>query len=212
MLPEGYARLRLLFVDDAAHTRLLLREILRSRGLSQIKIVESAAAAFAAIVAQPPDIVFTDWEMPERSSIELIHDIRERPSSPDPLLPVILLTANSDTEHVIAARDAGASGYVMKPITLGHILERVVDVVTKPNPFVFSAGYKGPERRGVARPSGPDDGGSAFLALAPDGLLQAKVRGDWEAFRVALARRAEAIEAARRVIGHTAVTPLPATP
>lgn len=214
MLPEGYARLRLLFVDDAAHTRLLLREILRGSGLTHIQIVESAAAAFAAIVAQPPDIAFTDWEMPERSGIELIHDIREHPASPDPLLPVILLTANSDKEHVIAARDAGASGYVMKPITLGHILERVVDVVTKPNLFVFSAGYKGPERRGVARPSGSDDGGSGFLVLAPDGLLLAKVRGDREAFRAALTRRAEGIEAARRVIGHTAtaVTPLPAAP
>ena len=210
MLPEGYARLRLLFVDDAAHTRLLLREILRGSGLSQIKTVESAAAAFAAIVAQPPDIVFTDWEMPDRSGLELIHDIRERPDSPDPLLPVILLTGNSDQQHVIAARDAGASGYVMKPITLGHIVERVIDVVTKPNPFIFSAAYKGPERRGVARPASPLD--ATFLVVAPDGLLQAKVRGDREAFRVALARRAAAIDAARRVIGHTAATPPPASP
>ena len=48
--------------------------------------------------AEPPDIVFTDWQMPGESGLDLIRYIRERPDSPDPLLPVILLTANGDAD------------------------------------------------------------------------------------------------------------------
>ncbi len=211
MLPDGYARLRLLFVDDAAHTRLLLREILRNSGLTHIKIVESAVAAYAAIIAEPPDLVFTDWEMPDRSGLELIHDIRQRLDSPDPLLPVILLTANGDKDHVIAARAAGANGFLIKPITLGRIIEQVTDAVTKPSSFIVSATYKGPNRRGIERPTDANRGASEFLELPPDGLLLAKVRGDRGAFRVALDRRAAAIVAARRVIARSSATVLSAS-
>ena len=73
-------------------------------------IVDSVAAAYRVIQAEPPDLVFTDWQMPGESGLDLIRYIRERPDSPDPLLPVILLTANGDAEHVLRARKAGADG------------------------------------------------------------------------------------------------------
>ena len=131
MPSENYGRLKLLFIDDAPHTRLLLREMLRNTNWSHAEFVDSAKAAIAQIKANPPDVVFTDWQMPGQSGLDLIRAIREFPDLPDPLLPVILLTAKGDSEHVITARMAGATDYLVKPISLNRIIERVTHVVTE---------------------------------------------------------------------------------
>jgi CheY-like chemotaxis protein len=96
MATEDYSHLKLLFVDDAPHTRLLLREITRGSCWKNAEFVDNAFAAFEMIQTSRPDLVITDWQMPGRNGLELIHDIRQRPDSPDPLLPVILLTASGD--------------------------------------------------------------------------------------------------------------------
>ena len=209
-MAEHYERLKLLFVDDAQYTRFLLREILRGTHWTNAEIVGSAAEAFERIIAEPPDLVFTDWQMPGQSGLDLIRDIRLRPDSPDPLLPVILLTANGDVEHVISAREAGASGYLVKPIALGRITERVVDVVTRQRPFIVSPNYKGPDWRRIDEPAdferrGGDQPASNVIVLPPDGLLLAKVHGDVVAFREAMRRRAEAIAIVKQVTGLTGV-------
>jgi CheY-like chemotaxis protein len=57
---ESYGRLKLLFVDEAAHTRLMLREMLRNTQWPQAAFADSAAAAFQQIRANVPDVVITD--------------------------------------------------------------------------------------------------------------------------------------------------------
>jgi CheY-like chemotaxis protein len=203
MAIENYHRLKLLFVDDALHTRTLLREVLRGTEWTNADIVDSAETAFKLIQMHPPDLVFTDWQMPGQSGLDLIRDIRERVESPDPLLPVILLTANGDAEHVLGACDAGANGFLVKPISLGRITERVVDVVTRPRSFIVSHVYRGPDRRRGGRPRGGEGQSQELLppgaiVLPPDGLLLAKVRGEPGAIREALLRRIESIAIVRR--------------
>jgi CheY-like chemotaxis protein len=196
MLPDGYSRLKLLFVDDALPTRILLRETLRGTGLQSVTIVDDATTAFEAIKTNPPDLVFTDWQMPGRSGLDLLRDIREHPESPDPLLPVILLTAKDSAEHVLRGRDAGATAYLIKPITLGRIVERSVDAVTKPRAFVVSRSYVGPDRRRTRSTSDPP---GDIVVIPPDYLLAAKVKGDRNALRLALQARADAAATVRRI-------------
>jgi DNA-binding response OmpR family regulator len=197
MATENYGRLKLLFVDDAAHTRLLLREMLRKTGWPNVEFAESAAAAFEQIKVNLPDLVFTDWQMPGESGLDLIRAIRERADSPDRLLPVILLTANGDAEHVLDARTAGATDFLVKPISMNRIVERVINAVTRPRPFIVSPTYKGPDWRRAGQPGDASDRSQELpagsIVLPPDGLLLAKVRGDPAAIREARQRRAEAI-------------------
>ncbi len=202
MASENYGRLKLLFVDDAPHTRLLLREMLRSTYWSHAEIADSAKAAIVEIRANPPDVVFTDWQMPGQSGLDLIRAIRELPDLPDPLLPVILLTAKGDSEHVITARMAGATDYLVKPISLNRIIERVTHVVTRQRPFIVSSSYTGPDWRRVGQPgNGEEPLPPGAVVLPPDGLLLAKVRGDRDAFGAALQSRAEAIALVHRMVG-----------
>jgi CheY-like chemotaxis protein len=203
MVIENYGRLQLLFVDDAPYTRHLLRELLRSTAWRNAAIVESAAAAFREIQSEPPDLVFTDWQMPGESGLDLIRFIRQRPESPDPLLPVILLTANGDAEHVLRARNAGATDYLVKPFSLSRIADRVTRAVTKQGSFIVSSLYSGPDWRHVGHAGNGGERSQDLLppdaiVLPPDGLLLAKARGEPGAIREARQRRAEAIAIVRR--------------
>jgi DNA-binding response OmpR family regulator len=209
MTIESYGRLKLLFVDDAAHTRLMLREMLRTTKWPQAEFADSAASAFQQIRANVPDLVITDWQMPGESGLDLIRMIRQHRDSPDRLLPVILLTANGDAQHVIGARKAGAIDFLVKPVSMKRIVERVINAVTRPRSFIVSASYVGPDWRRPAgqpmdpkaRPEEPLPAGA--VVLPPDGLLLAKVRGDPAEIRDALERRAAAsatVAAALRVV------------
>jgi hypothetical protein len=101
-------------------------------------------------------------------------------------------------EHVLGARNAGAIDFLVKPISMKRIVERVMNAVTNPRPFIVSPEYVGPERRGLpgqgeeltVRPDGPLPEGT--VVLPPDALLLAKVRGDEAAIREARERRADA--------------------
>jgi CheY-like chemotaxis protein len=198
MVTEHYGRLKLLFVDDAPHTRLMLREMLRSTEWPNAEFADSAAAALKQILVNPPDLVFTDWQMPGQSGLDLIRAIRERPDSPDPLLPVILLTASGGAEYVLGARKAGATDFLVKPISMNRIIERVMNAVTNPRPFIVSPTYKGPDWRRPGQPAVANDRRrdelpAGSFVLPPDFLLLAKVRGDPAAIHEARQRRDESI-------------------
>jgi CheY-like chemotaxis protein len=190
----NYGRLKLLFVDDAPNTRLMLRELLRSTEWPNADFADSAAAALEMIRRNPPDLVFTDWQMPGESGLDLIRSVRAGPDSRDPMLPMILLTANGGTEYVLEARKAGATDFLVKPISRARIVERVISAVTKQRPFIVSPSYTGPDWRRATQPGGglePLPPGA--IVLPPDGLLLAKVQDDHMAIREAQQRRATAI-------------------
>jgi len=195
MLPYGYQNLRLLIVDDEPATLRMLRAILAKIGLSQVTEATSVDQAVPLIHSESPDLVLTDWTMPGSSGLELVNQLRRDPDSPDPLLPIMLVTASADLEQVKAARDAGANGYLVKPFAPRRIAERILELVNSPRSFVVAPGYVGPDRRRVQRsvaverrdPLQPAPGA---LLLPPDGLLAARVSGDEGALEEARRRRA----------------------
>ena len=204
MLPDGFAQLKLMFVDDALPTRELLRGMLDHGGLQEVTIVDGAAVAFEMIKGGLPDLVFTDWQMPERSGLELLRDIRTSPDSPDPMLPVFMLTVKDRADYVIRGRNAGATGYLIKPITLSGIVDRITDAVMSPRSFVVAPNYVGPDRRQGRSPIGAERRAEAPafepVIIPPDHLLAAKVRRDERALERALQARADAIELIRRTL------------
>lgn len=196
MLPPGAANLHILVVDDVAQTRLLLRGVLRNLGFVHVTETTSVEEAVEAILVSVPDIVITDWEMPERSGMELLTWLRRDPRSPAPGLPVILLTAHGDPERVRACRDAGATDFLVKPIAPKRILERVLDLMRRQRSFVVSPGYVGPDRRRARRPVVHDRRAPTppqeVAVLPPDGVLEARMSGDATLLEEALLRREQA--------------------
>jgi CheY-like chemotaxis protein len=200
MLPSGYGALEILIVDDIANTRQILRAILRHMGFARVTEAGGTTEALTLIKEIGPDLVFTDWDMPGASGLDLIRIVRSHPESPDPTLPIILLTAHGDRQYVKAGRDAGATDFLVKPLAPARIRDRILDVVSRPRGFVSAPGYKGPDRRRLDRPVAQDRRSldapaSDVVLLPPDGLLMAKVSGDEMAIKRALQSRVSVLRA-----------------
>src|SRR5678816_1152265 len=103
----------ILIVDDDNDTAMLLRDLLRKRGLN-VTAVSSARECLEQLRRHPADVVMTDVQMPGMSGIDLCVTLRER--HPD-LLPIII-TGHDDLETAIAAIRAGAFDFITKPLQI----------------------------------------------------------------------------------------------
>ena len=73
--------------------------------------------------------------------------IRNSPDSPNRQLPIIMLTASSEQDFVLAARDRGVTEFLAKPFTVQKFYDRLVAVIARPRSFVDAESYFGPDRR-----------------------------------------------------------------
>jgi len=146
---SGYRfdRLKILLVDDNPHMRRLVSTILQAFGVTKIQDASDAKQAWVKLRDFSPDIVVLDWMMGGTSGIELTKMIRTSPTSPNPFVPVIMLTGHTHVDRVREARDAGVNEFLAKPISVNAMLSRLVAVVDHPRPFVRTKSYFGPSRR-----------------------------------------------------------------
>lgn len=113
---------QLLVVEDDDAVRTLLRHFLSRRGYG-VTAVESAEAALSAIAARRPDVVLLDIFMPKVSGLDLLRQLRGQTETAH--LPVILVSALSDTANVVQGLQAGANDYVTKPISFPILHARI---------------------------------------------------------------------------------------
>ena len=108
---SGYRfdRLKVLVVDDNAHMRKLVITILQAFGVSQIYEADSGNRAWTVLRESNPDVIVADWVMEGMSGIEMVQMIRTNPQTPNPFVPVIMLTGHTHIDQVRQARDAGVN-------------------------------------------------------------------------------------------------------
>jgi two-component system chemotaxis response regulator CheY len=135
MIRIEFNRLRFVVIDDNAHMRRIIRTLLHGFGARE------------AFTHHMPDIVITDWAMPIFDGLELTQMIRQPGSNGNPFVPIIMLTGHSEKKRVIAARDAGVTEFLAKPLSAKALYQRVLNVVANPRPFIKTKTYFGPDRR-----------------------------------------------------------------
>jgi PleD family two-component response regulator len=140
-------RLRVLLVDDSHHIRVIVGTILRSVGIEAIAEASSGEQAIAMAKGTPFDVAFIDYLMEHGDGLELIRKLRDPKASPNPYMPIIMITGFSDRTRVLAARDAGVTEFIAKPVTAKAVLDRLSAALYKRRPFVESQSYFGPDRR-----------------------------------------------------------------
>jgi len=150
--------LRILIVDDNAHIRQLLRTVLSAVGVRNIDVAEDGVRGFESFCRLDYDLVFTDYEMEPISGIDLVDLIRTSTKSPNPYIPVIMISAYSDQDRVQLARDHGVTEFLAKPFTVERLMSRMQTVIEEPRAFVKTDTYFGPDRRRQEYPSymGPE--------------------------------------------------------
>lgn len=157
---SGYRfdRLRILVADDNVHMRKLVVTILHAFGATQIFEAADGQSAWSIAREANPDVIFLDWMLDGLNGLELVRLIRTSPSTPNPFVPIIMLTGYTRREHVMQARDAGTNEFLAKPVSVKAILSRLISVIEYPRPYVRTKGYFGPCRRRRVRDeySGPE--------------------------------------------------------
>lgn len=121
--------LNFLVVDDFSTMRRIVRNLLKELGYNKIEEAEDGVDALEKIRAGQIDFVVADWNMPNMDGLELLKTIR----GDDALkhIPVMMVTAEAKKENIIAAAQAGASGYVVKPFTAAILEEKLNKVFEK---------------------------------------------------------------------------------
>jgi len=139
---------RILVVDDNRQARELVKSVLASLGAQEIRYAATAHDAFELLRQEQIDLLILDQNLGEGGEgLELARRIRQDPASPNPFIPILMLTGHADAALVRAARDAGVNEFLAKPFNVAGLIKRLELLIFQPRVFVRSPDYVGPDRR-----------------------------------------------------------------
>ncbi|HJE50374.1 MAG TPA: response regulator transcription factor [Tessaracoccus flavescens] len=118
-MSDGTGKAKILVVDDDAALSEMLQIVLRQEGFDTVHC-PSGDSALDEFRAERPDLVLLDLMLPGRDGVSVCRDIRFESG-----VPIIMLTAKSDTADVVAGLEAGADDYVPKPFKAKELLARI---------------------------------------------------------------------------------------
>lgn len=140
--------IHVLFVDNNKQMRSIMRSVLRAGGIGRISEAETGAQAFDLLSASPVDLVIFDWKTAAPlDALDFTTMVRRNLKGLNPCIPILMLTDHGEVSRVLAARDAGVSGFVKKPISAQQLVDRIAGALSDARPFVRSEGFVGPDRR-----------------------------------------------------------------
>ena len=119
--------MRVLIVDDYTTMLRILRNLLRQLEIHNVEEANDGDTAFHMMQKSLPDLIISDWNMSPMTGLELLRKVRAdaklRPT------PFIMVTAESKTENVIAAKQAGVSNYIVKPFNADTLRAKILSVM-----------------------------------------------------------------------------------
>src|SRR5262245_35305882 len=128
--------LEVLIVEDRQVMLKIIRRLMVQLGYAKIDEAANGVQALEKIREKRYDLILSDWNMDSMSGFDLLKIVRADPETKE--IPFILVTAESKPENILAAKAAGATGYLVKPFKL-DVLEKTVDSVLAANGFVSLA-------------------------------------------------------------------------
>jgi two-component system chemotaxis response regulator CheY len=125
--------LEVLIVEDRQVMLKIIRRLLVQLGYAKVDEAANGLQALEKIREKRYDLILSDWNMDSMSGFDLLKIVRADPETKE--IPFILVTAESKPENILAAKAAGATGYLVKPFKL-DMLEKTLDSVLAANGFV----------------------------------------------------------------------------
>ena len=122
-------RIRFLVVDDFSTMRRIVRNLLKELGYTNVDEAEDGAVALQKLRQGEFDFVVSDWNMPNMDGLQLLQAVRSDPKLRH--LPVLMITAEAKKENIIAAAQAGAHGYIVKPFTAATLNDKLAKIFEK---------------------------------------------------------------------------------
>jgi len=119
--------MQILVVDDYNTMLRILRNLLKQLGFNNVDQAMDGAEALQKLNASKFDFIISDWNMEPMTGIELLREVRA--SEKLKHIPFIMITAESKTENVIAAQQAGVSNYIVKPFNAETLKGKMASVL-----------------------------------------------------------------------------------
>jgi len=119
--------MNILIVDDYKTMLRILRNLLRQLGFNNIEDATDGSMALQKLRQAKFDFVISDWNMEPMTGIQLLREVRADDSLKH--LPFIMITAESKSENVIAAKEAGVSNYIVKPFNAETLKTKMSSVL-----------------------------------------------------------------------------------
>lgn len=172
----NFERLNALIADDNRHMRRVVADVLHGFGFRNVIECDDGSDAFAEMRAAAIDLVICDWIMEPLDGYDFTRLVRTAADSPNPFVPIIMLTGQTELYRVTQARDAGITEFLSKPVSAHTLWKRIISVIDHPRPFIRSSHYVGPDRRrhaktthtGTERRTGPSSAPAAGVSPTAD--------------------------------------------
>ena len=117
----------ILIVDDYKTMLRIIRNLLKQLGFNNVDEATDGSAALQKLRDKEYSLVISDWNMEPMSGMQLLTEVRADIKLKD--LPFIMITAESKTENVIAAKEAGVSNYIVKPFNAATLKTKLSAVL-----------------------------------------------------------------------------------
>lgn len=121
--------IKILVVDDFPTMRRIIKNLLKDLGFENVDEAEDGAMGLEKLRNNNFDLVVSDWNMPNMDGLVMLKEIRADAALSK--LPVLMVTAEAKKENIIAAAQAGANGYVVKPFTAATLEEKLNKIFEK---------------------------------------------------------------------------------
>src|SRR3984885_982976 len=119
--------MNVLIVDDYKTMLRIIRNLLKQIDFNNVEEASDGADALTKLRAGNFGLVISDWNMAPMSGLELLQEVRQ--DSRLKFLPFIMITAESKTENVVAAKQAGVSNYIVKPFNAETLRDKIEKVL-----------------------------------------------------------------------------------
>ena len=120
--------IKILSVDDFSTMRRIVKNLLKQLGYFNVDEAENGEAALEMIKEGKYDLIISDWNMPVKTGIQLLRDVRADPALKD--IPFLMVTAEAEKDNVLEAMEAGVNNYILKPFTAKVLEDKMRSIYT----------------------------------------------------------------------------------
>jgi two-component system chemotaxis response regulator CheY len=119
--------MNVLIVDDYKTMLRIIKNLLKQLGFNNVDEAMDGTQALQVFGSKDYGLVISDWNMEPMSGFDFLKGVRSGTKNKD--VPFIMITAESKTENVIAAKQAGVSNYIVKPFNAETLKNKIATVI-----------------------------------------------------------------------------------
>ncbi len=124
-MSHSYENAKILIVDDYKTMLRVIRNLLNQLGFKQVDEATDGSMALGMTKSKDYDIIISDWNMEPMTGYDFLKALRAEKNN----VPFIMVTAESKTSNIVAAKEAGATNYIVKPFNAETLKAKLTTVL-----------------------------------------------------------------------------------